>query len=123
LDEGNRERRELASAYRRSLSDQDVDLPAEHPGAVHHQFAIAVASRDRLRRYLREEAQIDTGLHYGTPLHRQAAFVPFAPASLPVTDDLAERMISLPIQPEVAQPHMTTITQAIRRGLELHCKV
>ena len=122
LDESNRERAALAARYRRLLVDEDVRLAAENPGAVHHQFVISVPRRHALRSYLLENAGIETGVHYPVPLHRQPLFAAHASSPLPVTDELARTMVSLPIQPEVAASQVEHIAQSVRTGLA-ECKV
>jgi dTDP-4-amino-4,6-dideoxygalactose transaminase len=117
LDEGNRERSALSAQYRQLLAGLDVGLPANHPGAVYHQFAITAPRREALRSYLQQQAGILTGVHYATPLHLQPALAPFCDGPLPVTERLANQLISLPIQPEVAEGHVPTIADAIRRGM------
>jgi dTDP-3-amino-3,4,6-trideoxy-alpha-D-glucose transaminase len=122
LDEGNRERVALAARYRRFLADEDVILAAESPGAVHHQFVISVPRRNALRSYLSDNAGIETGIHYPVPLHRQPLFAACATSPLPVTDELARTMVSLPIQPEVAAEHIEHIAQSVRAGVT-ECRV
>ncbi|MCE9630406.1 MAG: DegT/DnrJ/EryC1/StrS family aminotransferase [Planctomycetia bacterium] len=114
LDAGNGERRLLARRYRETLADSAVGLPACHPGSVYHQFAITVDRRDEIRRVLRESHGIGTGVHYDSPLHLQPAFAAFADEPLPVSEQLARDMISLPIQPEVAAQAVDTIAAALR---------
>lgn len=122
LDENNRERVALAARYRRLLVDEDVTLAAENPGAVHHQFVISVPRRNALRSYLLETAGIETGIHYPVPLHRQPLFAAYATAPLPVTDELARTMVSLPIQPELAGEQIEHIAQRVCAGVA-ECRV
>jgi dTDP-4-amino-4,6-dideoxygalactose transaminase len=122
LDEGNRERVALAARYRRLLVDEDVKLASENPGAVHHQFVISVPRRNALRSYLLETAGIETGVHYPVPLHRQPLYAAYATSPLPVTDELARTMVSLPIQPEIAGEHLEHIAQSVRIGVA-ECRV
>jgi dTDP-3-amino-3,4,6-trideoxy-alpha-D-glucose transaminase len=118
----NAERCRIASRYREALGEFSVGLPAEHPGAVHHQFAITTGSRDTVRRLLLERHGIGTGVHYDCPLHRQPAFAAFATSPLPVTERLAAEMISLPIQPEVAADAVDTIAAAVRSLVDAHLR-
>jgi len=122
LDHGNRERIALAARYRRLLAEEDVTLAPENPGAIHHQFVISVPRRNALRSYLVETAGVETGIHYPVPLHRQPLFAAYASSPLPVTDELARTMVSLPIQPEVASEHIDHIAQSVRAGVA-ECKV
>ena len=117
LDEGNHERALLAARYRTLLEGVDVGLPSYHPGAVYHQFAICVRQRDALRSYLKEQAGIETGIHYPVPIHHQPLFAGYATTPLPVTDDLARSMVSLPIQPEVVGDQLADIVRNVRDGI------
>ncbi|HJX83179.1 MAG TPA: DegT/DnrJ/EryC1/StrS family aminotransferase [Candidatus Angelobacter sp.] len=118
LDEGNRERRALATEYRR-LINNDGAMPLEDPGAIYHQFAITCPQRDALRKYLGEKAGIGTAIHYHPALHLQPAFAASAAIKLPETERLAAELLSLPIQPEVAGPHLARIAEAVREGMRL----
>jgi len=117
LDEGNRERAAIAVRYRALFEGADVDLPAEHPGAVYHQLAICVRRRDAVRACLKERAGIETGIHYPIPLHHQPLFVGYAATPLPVTDHLARSMVSLPIQPEVVADQVADIVRNVRDAI------
>jgi dTDP-4-amino-4,6-dideoxygalactose transaminase len=121
LDEGNGERATIASEYRRVLGPAaeagSLVLPPEDPGAVHHQFAIEVDERDRLRHWL-EERGIQTGVHYPVGLHQQPAFSEFSPREgLPVTERLAERFVSVPVQPEVVGERAGWIGETVAEGV------
>lgn len=117
LDEGNQERTALAGRYRVLLHGADIGLPAANGGAVHHQFAISVPRRDAVRAALRERAGIETGIHYPVPLHLQPLFADCAATSLPVTEHLAQSMMSLPIQPEVVGDNLEYIARSVRKGV------
>jgi dTDP-4-amino-4,6-dideoxygalactose transaminase len=118
LDEGNSERRALATRYRK-LGSLGFDLPPDDPGAVYYQFAVACDRRDVLRTYLSEEAGIATAVHHYPALHQQPAFQTDFPVALPEAEKLARRLLSLPIQPEVAAPDFERIIDAVERGARL----
>ena len=115
LEQGNKERLALAAQYRKLLDGIDgLGLPVQDPGAVYHQFAIAVhRRRDTVRKILAERG-IGTGVHYSPPLHRQPAFEQFCALPLPVTESLSAHLISLPIQPEVVGDRVPTIVDAVK---------
>jgi dTDP-3-amino-3,4,6-trideoxy-alpha-D-glucose transaminase len=119
LDEGNRERRALATRFN-ALTDAGITLPLEDRGCVYHQFAIALTDvdRDQLRAYLSKREGIQTAIHYSPPLHRQIAFCDPASFDLPHTERLSRQLLSLPVQPEVAGAHATRIIDAINRGVQ-----
>ena len=121
LDEGNRERAGIAGEYREVLQPAAdagaLGLPAPDVGAVHHQFAIEVDERDSLRDWLGKRG-VGTGVHYPMGLHEQPAFAATAPPDgLPVTERLAARFVSLPIQPEVVGERATWIAETVAEGV------
>lgn len=117
LDEANAERRRLAAEYYRSLGGLVLGMPPDDSGAVYHQFAIACERRDDLSRRLLQEAGIATAVHYHPPLHLHPAFKASVAGALPHTESLAARLLSLPIQPEVASDKIQAISEAIAKVL------
>ena len=116
LDGGNAERGEIAGRYREGFAADaaagTIGLPPGRKSSVHHQFAIQVDDRDAVRERL-SQVGIGTAIHYAIPLHRQPAFAGFAREALPITDSLAARLLSLPIQPEVAAPAVEEIVDKV----------
>jgi dTDP-4-amino-4,6-dideoxygalactose transaminase len=112
LAEGNEERRQIAARYRRALSGAQIDLPVDTPGDVYHQFAITSKRRNELAAHLRR-AGIATAVHYTPPLHHHPAFASDHSNRLPVTETLADTLLSLPIQPEVAGATAEHVAAAI----------
>ncbi len=115
LDAANAERRAIAADFAAAFADLPIGLPKASPGAVYHQFAIECDARDALAQALREQG-IATNVHYPHGLHQQPAFA-VADLELPVTERLARRMLSLPIQPEVASANRERIIAAVRSGI------
>jgi dTDP-4-amino-4,6-dideoxygalactose transaminase len=62
-----------------------------------HVFQIRHPKRDELKKYLQERG-IETGIHYPVPVYRQKAYEKyFAGESFPVSDELSETVLSLPL--------------------------
>lgn len=116
LDAANADRRRIADRFRTAMSGLPLDLPPADPGAVYHQFAVLVPQRDRVRTRM-QELGVSTGVHYPLALHRHPVFAQPG-LQLPVTDDLCARLLSLPIQPEVAEGRIERIVDVLRRSLE-----
>jgi dTDP-3-amino-3,4,6-trideoxy-alpha-D-glucose transaminase len=121
LDEDNGRRLAFARRYDEALREIDKDgamgpLPSSE-GCVYHQYAVTSRSRDSLRRAL-AEAGVGTDIHYPLPLHRQPAFISGAAIDdgAPNADFLASSLLSLPIQPELAQ-HFDAIVDALDAAL------
>jgi len=118
VEEGNRERRTLAAEYRRNLDSCGAGLPDDDAGAVYHQFAVACEQREALARYLLTQESIHTTVHFFPALHEQPVFLRAGQARLPVTEKLSRQLLSLPIQPEVAAPCISRLTDAVKRGMD-----
>jgi len=87
-----------------------VKLPKADPGAVCHQYAIEVVDRHRIRHSLRAHG-IATAIHYTPGLHRHPGLIGGSmPPDCPVTDRLANTLLSMPIQPEITEHQSRIIT-------------
>jgi dTDP-4-amino-4,6-dideoxygalactose transaminase len=104
LDEGNKRRRETAVHYNSLLANTPITTPtaadwAEH---VYHLYIIQVDNREQLQAHL-ADAGIATGIHYPIPIHLQPAYADLGhkPGDFPVTEQLAKRILSLPMYPGI----------------------
>jgi dTDP-4-amino-4,6-dideoxygalactose transaminase len=117
LDDGNAHRRKAAEAYGALLSDFPIGTPFETPDvvSVHHLYVIRCEDRDGLRRHL-DERGIATGIHYPTPIHLQEAFADLGGerGDFPVTEHLADRILSLPMHPNIEMDDIARVVTAIR---------
>lgn len=105
LDSWNEQRRANAACYAELLSDlPQITLPyvAEQAEHVFHLYVAKVPQRDALLAYLHESG-VGAGIHYPIPCHLQPAFahLQYKQGDLPVTEQLASRIISLPLYPEM----------------------
>ncbi len=104
LDEDNQKRREIATYYCEHIKNPDIILPIQHlPLPVHHQFdhvwhlfVVRFNKRDRLQKYL-TECGIQSVIHYPIPPHRQVAYREYSGLNLPLTDNISNDVLSLPI--------------------------
>src|SRR5437588_3154755 len=112
LDDWNNQRREHALIYNDLLKDRGVGLPREMDYARHiyHIYAIQSDSRDALQKHL-TAGGIQTGVHYPIPIHLQPAYASlgYRPGDLPVTERLSERVLSLPMFPELREDQQRQI--------------
>lgn len=118
LDQWNRERNRVANQYRQELSACPIGLPKTDLNRydVYHQFVIEVDKRDKLQKYLIDNG-VPTLIHYPIPIHRQKAFVDkYGDSSnFPVADKLADRILSLPIYPEMTEEMIAYVCQQIKK--------
>ena len=117
LDKWNNRRREIARLYCNLLKRSNVILPLENAASKHvyHLFVIRVKDRDALKNYLKER-EISTGIHYPIPIHLQSAykFLGYRRGDLPITERIANEILSLPIFPELTDAEVKYICKTIR---------
>ena len=78
------------------------------------QYTIQCDDRDSLRDALAAQG-IATAVHYPVPLHRQPAYAgyPVAVDGCPVSEDLARRVVSLPMHPYLSSTDQDAIVTAV----------
>lgn len=113
LDDWNAARRAVISAYATAAPDGVRVLPAPDASHTGHLAVVEVDDRAGLRAHL-EAARIRTDVHYPIPDHRQPAFADaFGTLSLPVTERLGERVLSLPVFPELRPDEISRVGEAL----------
>ncbi|MBU1751892.1 MAG: DegT/DnrJ/EryC1/StrS family aminotransferase, partial [Chloroflexi bacterium] len=123
LDDWNAQRQAHAAHYAELLSDLDqVVLPevagyAEH---VFHLYAVQAPRRDELKAHLQERG-IGTGIHYPVPCHLQVAFrhLGYKQGDLPVTEQVASQILSLPMYAELTSEQRMYVVEAIGEFYDL----
>lgn len=115
LDEWTERRRVAAARYMEGLRDGELILPHVPVWAdpVWHLFVIRTPYRDALQKRL-EAAGIGTLIHYPIPPHRQEAYAgeEISQAQLPIAEQLADEVLSLPIGPQLNPQHLDVVLDA-----------
>ena len=111
----------VAARYHDGLRDLAIvpDL-AEGMASVWAQYTIRVPAGHRRGVIARLQAEgIPTAIYYPKPLHRQEAFrgCLVAGNGLPMTDRLAEEVLSLPMHAYLDEPTQDRIIESVRRAL------
>lgn len=118
IDRFNDQRRANAHYYSARLAEAGVTPPFEDGKGVHvyHQYTVLTDRRESMQQAL-TEAKCASAIYYPIPLHRQNVFATAcAGLSLPVSDNVAERVLSLPIYPELSEAQMDRVVAAIREA-------
>ena len=121
LEAGNRARARIVTQYRAALDGiRRLAMPFAHSAdtAAHHLAVLVLppaSDRNRFRAEL-EERRIQTSVHY-PPIHRFAAYRSGATV-LPVTEELSERLVTLPLYPELDDEAVATVTRAVLDAIE-----
>lgn len=123
LEKWNGERREKAVWYNEHLKNLPVVVPMEASDRTHvfHIYAIQVGKRNQLMTYLQNHG-IQVGIHYPVPIHLQKAyrFMKQKRGNYPVTEMLAQRLLSLPLYPEISNRNLEHIVKKIKKFYETH---
>jgi dTDP-4-amino-4,6-dideoxygalactose transaminase len=124
LAEWNAARRAAAARYDALLADLatagTARLPGTAPGNVHvwHLYVIRVPRRDAVLERL-ASAGIGAGIHYPVPIHLQDAFsyLGYRRGAFPVTERLADEILSLPIFPEITEAQQAKVVDEVCAAL------
>jgi dTDP-4-amino-4,6-dideoxygalactose transaminase len=115
-------RNRVAARYCAALADI-VIVPhiGNQSTSVWAQYTVRLkpGRRDRVAAALKTEG-IPTAIYYSKPLHRQPAYKPFpiADGGVPVSDRLADEVLSLPMHAYLEPPVQDRIIDAVRRNLD-----
>ena len=128
LADWNAQRREAAARYRKLWGGPGyprgswVRLPSsfvqpyepEWAKPVYHLYVIRVQDREAFLRNL-AEAGIGAGIHYPVPLHLQEAYhgLGYGPGDFPVTERVAEEIVSLPMFPQLTGEQQTRVVACV----------
>ncbi len=85
--------------------------------SVYAQYTLFVDDRDAVAKRLNEQG-VPTAVHYPLPLNRQPAYANACGGITPVSDRIAQRVLSLPMGPDLAEADQTRIVAALQRALE-----
>jgi dTDP-4-amino-4,6-dideoxygalactose transaminase len=114
-------RERIARAYDARLGNA-VAIPARVPDSVSAWAIYAIllpdgATRARVQATMKD-AGVPSAIYYPRPLHRQPAYATHHDgAALPVSDDLAERILALPIHPDLDEASVARVCDAVLAGL------
>jgi len=111
-------REEIAKRYMELLGDcLQVRLPKikGNQKQVYYVFNILAESRDKLAEYLGKH-EIGYSIYYPRPLHIQACFdyLGYKKGDFPVAESVCERIIALPIYPELTIEEVEFICKTIK---------
>nr|WP_299073967.1 DegT/DnrJ/EryC1/StrS family aminotransferase [uncultured Allomuricauda sp.] len=127
LDVYNEKRREAAKKYSKFFEGEpNIVTPKMVSGCegicdscdchVFHQYTLRILNekRDKLAQHLNENG-VPCGVYYPIPLHKQKAYVDerYKEEDFPVTNELVEEVISLPMHTELDDEQIEFITKLV----------
>jgi dTDP-4-amino-4,6-dideoxygalactose transaminase len=126
LDEYAAARRKVADAYDDAFSSIDrLETPKRHPKSTHvfHQYTLKTSGVDLDDiRSIHTEHEVPSMIYYPVPLHKQKAYEAYTPEgkNFPVSDDLATRVISLPVHTEMQDDQLAHIIDTVSEYFKSH---
>ena len=116
FDEFTNRRRANARRYNELLAGIDVVTPYVPQGhdPVYHQYSILCNRRDDLVACLRERG-VQSGIYYPVGLHKQKCFesLGYHRGSLPVTERVCDRIVSLPCHPMLTEEDVAFVAECV----------
>jgi len=120
IDKDNQKRKEVAQYYLENIRHPEILLPKLEGGAsasgciahVWHLFVIRTRNREKLQQYLADN-DIHTLIHYPTPPHKQEAYKEYNNLTFPVTEQIHDEVLSLPISQVMTEDEVRKIANVI----------
>jgi dTDP-4-amino-4,6-dideoxygalactose transaminase len=114
IDHESKIRQQIANKYIANISNPKIILP--EPGLVDehvwHLFVVRTNDRSALQNYLLENG-VQTLIHYPIPPHKQHAYKDLNHLSLPITEQIHNQVLSLPISPVMTAEEVDFITEKL----------
>ena len=114
LDEDIKKRRSIANTYLADIKNPLVTLPCCDISEKHvwHVFAVRCFQRDALQSHLFKK-NIQTLVHYPIPPHKQGAYKNWKNLSFPITEEIHQSILSLPIGSHIDACQANEVVNAI----------
>ncbi|MBI3935248.1 MAG: DegT/DnrJ/EryC1/StrS family aminotransferase [Acidobacteria bacterium] len=121
LDRFN-EKRMANASFLTSLLSGIVACPTVRPTARHvfHQYTVRLPhGRDLVKEMLRV-AGVDSGIYYPVPVHRQQPYrdLGLDGGFFPVAETACREVLSLPVHPQLGEPELERIANALRSSVD-----
>jgi len=117
LDADTKKRKKIAENYNKAFQSLPLVCPPvrDRCSHVYHLYVITVNNRNELVQFLKQN-NIFPGIHYSTPVHKMPTYTDSLPigANLTQTDFLADKVVSLPIYPELGTNEQDRVISTIR---------
>jgi len=109
-------RRRFAQIYDETLSGVTKPTARADGDHVYHLYVIGHPQRDQLMEHLKQTG-IGTLIHYPIPVHLQAAYADlgYAHGSLPITEQIADEIVSLPLYIGLSENDLRSVAAAVNQ--------
>jgi dTDP-4-amino-4,6-dideoxygalactose transaminase len=109
-------RRKIANAYLDGIKNTNLILPVvcEQNSHVWHLFVLRTSSRDKFQQFLTNNG-VQTVIHYPVPPHKQSAYKSMNTLTLPITEELHQTLLSIPIDISMSDEDLKIVIDACNR--------
>lgn len=117
LEQWTQSRRKNAALYNQYMDGiKEIVTPKESHKTrhVYHLYVIQAERRDQLQQFLIQN-NIHSAIHYPVPCHLQKAYDTLTRVNLPVCEDLASKILSLPMYAELTELEIECVSMKIRQ--------
>ena len=114
LDNDNKKRREIAQYYIENIKNNKIITRKSYSkdANVWHVFPVRTQNRNLFQQYLLEN-DIQSLIHYPIPPHKQECYKDWNNMSLPVTEEIHNTIISLPISPVMEDFEVERVVEVV----------
>jgi dTDP-4-amino-4,6-dideoxygalactose transaminase len=109
LDIINKKKQLIAKRYTNEIN-MDFKMPYLD-GCVYHLYWVLSDNRDKLMKYLFAKG-IEVGTHY-RPIHTMTAYKEYNASRVPETEEIGNKIITIPIHPNLTDEEITYIIESI----------
>ena len=108
----------LGARYDTACDAAGIGRVQAQPGRsnVHAQYTVMLDQRAAVQAALQAQG-IPTAVHYPKPMNQQPAYARFATQPTPVADALAQRVMSLPMSPDLSEGDQDRVIAALRAAV------
>ena len=116
LDEDVAIRKKIAKYYIEHIKHPDIITPIVEDWDAHvfHIFTIRTKKRDELQKYLTDNG-VQTIIHYPIPPHKQECYKEWNILSFPITEQIHNEELSLPMSPVLQKEDVERVVEVINK--------
>ncbi|MEK7616321.1 MAG: DegT/DnrJ/EryC1/StrS family aminotransferase [Patescibacteria group bacterium] len=108
LDRENEKRKKIARQYLAGINNPKLIMPIDDPTHIWHLFTVRTKRRDAFTKHL-QALGIGSVIHYPIPPHKQKAYPEWNKKSFPITEEIHNTIISLPLFPGMKQDEIDAV--------------
>lgn len=117
IEKENEARRRVASFYINNIKNENIilpQMPANNLEHVWHLFVVRCEQRNKLQEHLKIN-DIQTLIHYPIPPHKQKAYAQYNHLHFPITEQIHQEVLSLPISSVLTDEEMKKVAEAVNQ--------